>query len=124
MAASKDERNRILQLIELQQITADQAAELLDAMGDEPVRVIEQPRERTIRLRATTLKAGIPQSHVMANLPVSLLRTSFKLGANMFPQVSKGALEDVLRAIERGNAGRLLDVQDLEKGERLEIFVE
>jgi hypothetical protein len=33
-------------------------------------------------------------------------------------------LEDLLRTIENGVTGRVLDLQDLEKGERLEIFVE
>jgi hypothetical protein len=38
--------------------------------------------------------------------------------------VSGSALEDLLRAIESGATGRLLDLQDLEEGERVEIFAE
>jgi len=40
------------------------------------------------------------------------------------PQLSNTALEDLLKAIDSRAAGRLLDLQDLDKGERLEIFVE
>lgn len=125
MPASKDERNRVLQLVEAGQITAYEAAELLDAMGEEQqVRFVEKPRDRTIRLRATTHQAGSPHLNVVANLPMSLLKMSLHLGANLLPQLSHNSVEDVLRAVERGATGRLLDVQDMEKGERLEIFVE
>jgi len=33
-------------------------------------------------------------------------------------------VQNVIRAIETGATGRLLDMQDLEEGKRIEIFVE
>jgi hypothetical protein len=57
-------------------------------------------------------------------VPVSLIKVSLRLGARLVPQLSNSAIEDLLRAIESGATGRLLDLHDLEKGERLEIFVE
>ena len=54
--------------------------------------------------------------------------SNFVLPANwlkpLVPQVSGSALEDLLLAMASGATGRLLDLQDLEEGERVEIFAE
>jgi hypothetical protein len=57
-------------------------------------------------------------------MPVSLIKVSLRLGAQLIPQLKNNAVDDLVRAIDTGNTGRLLDLQDLENGERLEIFVE
>src|SRR5690348_6396896 len=124
MPASKDERDRILQLVEAGQITAMQAAGLLDALTTEADYVSEPKRERTLRLRATNLRSGSHKTSIVATVPVGLIKVSLRLGTNLFPQLGNSALEDLLRAIERSTTGRVLDVQDMEAGERLEIFVE
>jgi hypothetical protein len=124
MPVSKDERDRILQLVEAGQITAMQAAGLLDALATEADYVPEPKRERTLRLRATNLRAGSHKTSIVATVPVGLIKVSLRLGTSLFPQLGSSALEDLLRAIERSTAGRVLDVQDMEMGERLEIFLE
>lgn len=124
MAATRDERDRILQLVEAGQITALQAAELLDALelDDEPQ---EGPvRNRTVRIRVTNTNSKPYQVQTIAVIPVNLLRTALRLGAQLLPQLGHSAVEDLLRTINRGSSGRLLDVQNLEQGERMEIFVE
>ncbi|NTV65660.1 MAG: hypothetical protein HGA65_19295, partial [Oscillochloris sp.] len=47
-----------------------------------------------------------------------------RLGARLAPQLSGSALEDLVRSIEAGMIGRLLEWQDLEEGERVELIVE
>ncbi len=124
MLASKEERARILQLIEEGQVTALQAAQLLDALETEDVRLDEPRRDRIIRVRMTSLNPRAPKMNVAATLPVSLIRASLHLGSQLLPQLGNSALEDLLRTIDTRAAGRLLDLQDLDRGERLEIFVE
>jgi hypothetical protein len=124
MFASKDERDRILRMVETGQISAAQAAQLLDALEVEYERPAESIRGRTLRIRATNLNARMQKVHVTATLPVSVIKASLRLGARLIPQLSNNALEDLLRTIESGTTGRVLDLQDLEQGERLEIFVE
>jgi hypothetical protein len=124
MPVSKDERDRILKLIEAGQITASQAAGLLDALATEVDYVPEPKRERMLRLRATNLRSGAHKTSIMATIPVGLIKVSLRLGTNLFPQLGNSAVDDLLRAIERSATGRVLDVQDMEAGERLEIFVE
>ena len=124
MPTSKDERDRILQMIETGQVTAEQAAQLLDALETEHDRPPERTRGRTLRVRATSLNARMQKVHMTATLPVSVIKASLRLGARLIPQLSNSTLEDLLRTIENGATGRVLDLQDMEKGERLEIFVE
>ncbi len=124
MSTTKDERDRILHMIETGQVTAEQAAQLLDALETESDRLPERIRGRTLRVRATSLNARMQKVHMTATLPVGVIKASLRLGARLIPQLSNSTLEDLLRTIENGMTGRVLDLQDLEKGERLEIFVE
>jgi hypothetical protein len=124
MAASKDERDRILNLVEDGQITATQAAQLLDALETESERPSERNRDRVVRVRVTSMNPRLQKANITATLPLNLIRVSLRLGTQLLPQLSNTALEDLLKAIDSRAAGRLLDLQDLDKGERLEIFVE
>lgn len=124
MALSKEERNRILALVEAGRISAVEAAQLLDALETEVIRPPEAVRERTLRIRATNLNQNKQRKNFIASMPVQLLKTSVRLGGHLLPQLDSRTIADVLRSIEEGNTGRLLDIQDLEQGERLEVFVE
>ncbi|HLI09202.1 MAG TPA: hypothetical protein VKV40_21740 [Ktedonobacteraceae bacterium] len=133
MTASIDERNRILRMVEAGEVTADEAAQLLDALTvSEPEleRERERPfergrsRSRTLRIRVSSLNPKQQRVQVSTTIPLSLIRISLRLGAHLIPQLSNSALEDLLRAIENGASGRVLDVQDLEEGQRVEIFAE
>jgi hypothetical protein len=125
MAAFIDERNRILHMIEMGQMTAEQAAQLLDALGTERERpTIDRNRNRTVRIRVTNSAASRQKINLTATLPVYLIEVSLRLGTRLIPQLSGSALEGLLCSIEEGATGRLLDIQDLEAGERVEIFAE
>ncbi len=124
MSVSKEERDRILSMVEAGQVNASQAAQLLNALEEEQDRPAEPVRDRTIRIRATSISPNPSRIHLIAAMPVSLVKMSFRLGAMLIPQLNYNTLEGVLHSIERGATGRLLDLQDLEKGERLEVFVE
>ena len=124
MSAFTDERNRILHMIETGQITAEQAAQLLDAMASERERPGDRTRSRTVRIRVTNSAANPRKINLTATLPVYLVEVSLRLGTRLIPQLSGSALEDLLRSIQEGATGRLLEIQDLEAGERVEIFAE
>jgi hypothetical protein len=124
MAASKNERNRILSLVEGGQVSAEQAAQLLDALDIETVRPLSRGTDRMLRVRMTNVNAKAPTVHLTASLPVRLLTMSVQLGVRLFPQLENHTLAEILQTIEQGAKGRLLDLQDLEHGERLEIFVD
>ena len=122
MTLLNEERNRILQLVESGQITAPQAADLLDALSSERERPAERIRGRLVRIRVTHTPSN--RQKVNVTIPVSLINVGLRLGARLAPQLSGSALEDLLHAIESGTTGRLLEWHDLEEGERIELFVE
>ncbi len=124
MTTSTDERNRILNMIESGQITAAQAAQLLDALVSEPGRPSERVQNRTVRIWMTDIATNRKKTSVTATMPINLISTSLHLLNRLVPQLNDSAIQNVIRAIERGKTGRLLDLQDLEEGKRLEIFVE
>jgi hypothetical protein len=122
MVAFTEERNRILHMIESHNLTAAEAVQLLDALESEQKHVAERSSKHIVRIRVTTMSVRRQKANV--TVPVELIGVGVRLATRLAPQVSGSALEDLLRAIENGRRGRLLDLQDLELDERVEIFVE
>ena len=124
MTTSTDERNRILNMIETGQITAVQAAQLLDTMLPAYEQYSGQMENRTVRIWMTDMSNNRRKMNMTATIPVYLVSMSLRLLTRMVSQLNDSTIQNVIRAIERGSTGRLLDLQDLEEGKRLEIFVE
>ena len=122
MAASTDERIRILRLVESGNVTAEEAARLLDSLQVKQEHTDEPKRNRIVRVRVTNLANNRQKANV--TVPVSLIDVGLRLATRLVPQIRGSALEDLLHAIENGTTGRLLDLQDLEEGERIEIYAE
>jgi hypothetical protein len=122
MSTPNEERNRILEMVEQGQVSASQAAQLLDALVPERERASERVRNRLVRVRVTDLSSGRQKANV--TIPLGLVNVGLRLGARLAPQISGSALEELLRSVQRGASGRLLEWQDLEEGERVELFVE
>jgi hypothetical protein len=122
MATPVEERNQILSLIQMGSLTAEQAAQLLDALEVEQVQLEGARKNRFVRVRVTDMAAH--RQKVNVTVPVALISVGLRLATRLAPQVRGSALEDLLRAMEGGSTGRLLDLQDLEEGERVEIFAE
>jgi len=121
MPTADSERNRILSMVESGQVSAAEAAQLLDALGGEQ-RAGDRTRSRLVRVRVSELASGRQKASV--SIPVGLINVGLRLGARLAPQLSGSALEELVRAIQRGATGRLLEWQDLEEGERVELIVE
>jgi hypothetical protein len=127
MAPSTDERNRILSLVETGQISASEAARLLDALvleQSQPAQPAERIQNRTIRIWLTDADARQQKIKLTAALPTPLIDASLRMLSHLMPQLNNATVRQLIDAIERGSAGRLLDLQDLEEGKRLEIFIE
>ena len=124
MTTSTDERNRILDMVESGQLTAAQAAELLDTLVPAYKQPISQLQNRTVRIWLTDISTNRRKMNVTATLPVYLLSTSLRLLAHLVADLNDSTMQHVIRAIENGMTGRLIDLQDLEEGKRIEIFVE
>jgi hypothetical protein len=119
-----EERLRILKMIESGQVSAEDGAQLIDALGESQNRERQRPGQppRTLRVRVTDLNTR--RQKINVTIPVSLVGVGLKLGAKLVPRMAGANADELMRKIESGATGRIFEMQDLDEAERIEIFVE
>jgi hypothetical protein len=133
--ATSEERMKILKMIQEGKITANEGAELLEALDSRPVKsgvsvpVAEPPmppismREpRWFRVVVTDTNTG--KTRVNVRLPVSLISAGLKMGARFSPQVEGVDSEQLMNFLRSGETGKVIDVLDEEDGEHVEVYIE
>ncbi len=124
-------RSDILAQLASGQISADQAAEQLrePSTPPEPQPAPQLPTPdkpassaRWLRVRVSDLVSG--RQRVSVNLPLSWLPIGLRLGARFSPEVAALDPDELLAALQSGTSGPLVDVEDLDDGQRVQIFVE
>ena len=119
-----EERMRILKMVEGGQISAQEGSRLLETLEEQTL-----PRERSRPAAARSLRVRVTDTasnrqKINVTLPVGLINVGLKLGARLTPDSAGGAIERIKRAVESGATGRIYELQDLDEGERIEIFIE
>lgn len=126
--ASTEERMQILKMVAEGTVSADEGARLLGALETDPkprgVRsAVSQPSTpRWFRVRVTDLETG--RDKVNVNLPMGLVDVGIRMGARFAPELSDMDLGEIIEQIKAGAQGKIVEVEDVEDGERVEIFVE
>jgi SHOCT-like domain len=126
--ATTEERMQILRMVAEKKITAEEGARLLSALEPEKkkeqrvVMVSAPASPRWFRIRVTDLETG--KSKVNVNLPMSLVNVGIKMGARFAPEVEGVDFDEIVEQIKSGAEGKIIDVEDVEDGERVEIYVE
>jgi hypothetical protein len=128
--ATAEERMQILKMIEAKQITAEEGAKLLTALGEKDKNNNAsgpQPSPATsgrwFRVRVTDLKTG--RRKVNVNIPLGLVDVGLKMGAKFAPAGLEGLdVNQILTAMKSGTQGKVVDVEDEEDGEHVEVFIE
>ncbi len=78
---------------------------------------------KSMRVRVTDLKTGKSKANV--NIPMGIVSFGLKMGAKFAPAELDGMdMNQILLAIQSGGTGKIVDVEDEEKGEHVEVFVE
>lgn len=116
-----EERLQILRMIEGGQITAEEGAKLLDAVEEPSSGESSGGSPRWFRVRVTDLHTG--KHKVNINLPMKLLDVGASIAAK-FGAPADLDIGEVVKAIKEGAQGQIVDVEDMEEGERVEIYVE
>jgi len=125
--ATTEERMQILNMVAEGKITAEEGAQLLGALEPErkkEVRLVsESPSApRWFRVRVTDLETG--KNKVNVNLPMSLVDVGTRMGARFAPELEDMDFHDIIEQVKSGAQGKIVEVEDLEGGERVEIYVE
>jgi hypothetical protein len=117
-----DEKDRVLKLLEEKKITAEEAARLLDAISRSDG---GEGRNRFLKVRV--FDRNSEQAKVNVTLPIGLV----KWGMNFIPDSAKAKIEEqeidmklITEALEKGITGKIVDVEDEEKGQHVEVWLE
>lgn len=129
--ATNEERLKILTMLQDGVINADEAAQLLEALGEDKPRrpganFSPQPPPgrpgRWLRVRVTDVDSG--KTRVNVRLPVGLIGSGLKFGMRFAPEVEGLDPDALLEAIQTGELGQIVDVYDEEDGEHVEVYIE
>jgi hypothetical protein len=133
--ATSEERMKILKMIQEGKITADEGAELLEALDPRQVKTgapvpapapplppISMREPRWFRVVVTDTNTG--KTRVNVRLPVSLISAGLKMGARFSPQVEGVDSEQLMNFLRSGETGKVIDVLDEEDGEHVEVYIE
>jgi hypothetical protein len=125
--ATTEERMQILNMVAEGVISADEGAKLLVALEPEKKRETRPTMTgpiapRWFRVRVTDLETG--KNKVNVNLPMSLVEVGTRMGARFAPELEGMDFNDLVEQIKSGAQGKIIEVEDLEDGERVEIYVE
>lgn len=122
--ALSEERMQILNMIQNGQITAEEGTKLLSALkaGKKESAAVEGARPRWFRVRVTDLRTG--KNKVNMNIPMALVNVGVKMGARFVPDTGDVDFDEIRDALQSGQSGKILEVEDEDDQERVEIFVE
>ncbi len=123
-----EERMQILKMIEEGKVSAQEGLELMNALDQAPAEesLTNATHAKWIKIRVMTMD-GIVKTKV--NLPISLVDIGLKLGTSYAPQMMESGLnkidiKTIMEAVKNGAQGKIAEIEDEERQEKIEIYVE
>lgn len=129
--ANREDRIRILKMIQEGRLTAAQGLQLLEVLNSPspakltPAETTTPPvsgRMRFLVVRVTDLTTR--RVRVNIRVPVNVVTAGIKMGARFSPLVEGLDLGEVMAYIQSGQTGLVMDVVDQKDGEHVEVFIE
>lgn len=135
----ENNRSEILSQLASGQITAEQAAEQLrgsaapqapeaPAQASQPSTPPAQPEQnagvanRWLRIRVSDIASG--RQRVSVNVPLKWVSYGLRIGARYSPELAGLDANELLAMLQSGGNGQVVDVEDLDAGEHVQIYVE
>ena len=132
---STEERIQILKMVQESKISVEDAAQLLEeldggekgAPAPQSASPIAEPqglgrKPRWLRVRVTDTDSGRPRVNV--RLPISMVNIGLKMGTRFAPEIDGLDADQLVKLIESGEIGQIVDVMDDKDGEHVEVFLE
>ena len=126
--ATTEERMKILNMVAEGKISAEEGAKLLAALAEGSkkaevsLKMGRPSTPRWFRVRVTDLETG--KDKVNVNLPMSLVDVGTRMGARFAPELEDMDFAEIMEQIQSGAQGKIIEVEDVDEGERVEIYVE
>ena len=126
--ATSEERLKILNMIAEGKISAEDGANLLNALKDAgrkaPAPGAGSPGGEEARYMRILVSGLDGKQKVNVNIPMNLVNVGLRMGAKFAPDMDGLDVEEVMAAIRNGAHGKIIDVTDNDSGEHVEIYVE
>jgi len=129
---TSEERMKILNMIQEGKISAEEGLQLLNALDlvDRKAAKADKaekasgvsPVGKFFRVTVTDIDSG--KNRVNVRLPISVVMAGVKMGARFSPEVEGLDMQQLIRMVESGATGKIVDVLDDEDGEHVEVFIE
>ena len=116
-------RTEVLKMVESGQLSAIEAMAKLTP-PKKPALKLTTPegQRRWFHVRVTNLDTGQPQ--VTVNLPMSLVQVGLSIGSRFAPEIDGLDWQTIANALNDETTGQIVEVEDLEEGKRVEVYVE
>jgi hypothetical protein len=116
-------RTEVLKMVESGQLSAAEAMAKLSAPKKPSLKLTAPAgRMRWFHVRVTNLDTGQPQ--VTVNLPMSLVQVGLSIGSRFAPEIDGLDWQTIANALNDETTGQIVEVEDLEQGKRVEVYVE
>jgi hypothetical protein len=127
---SSEERLKVLKMVEENKISAEQAVQLLMALESQGKSAkktedsggVFKTGTKWLRVRVTDTNTG--RTRVNIRVPTSLVGAGLKMGMRLSPEIEGLDTEQIMKFIEAGTVGKIIDVTDEKDGEQVEVFLE
>ncbi len=130
---NKDERTKILQMVQEGKITPEEGIQLLDMLEgqDKPeIKRADKPVDnrpaggegKWCRIMVSDMDTG--RTKVNVRLPLGLINAGVKMGARFAPEMQDMDFSEFIQAARAGEIGRMVEVDDVDDREHVEIFIE
>jgi hypothetical protein len=115
---------QILKMIEEGQISADEGARLLRALGSKTSArpAVDRPTARWFRVRVTDLETG--RHKINVTIPLGLVNVGLRMGARFIPESAEVDVEELVEQIRSGAQGKVFESTSDTDDEHIEIFIE
>lgn len=123
-----EERLQILRMVQEGKVSAEEAAKLLEALGTQhsDAAPVETSRRRNRMVRIIVREGE--GTKVNVNVPLDLARIALKFIPSKVLKSDEGEslvdLDEVIRLLEEGLEGKLIDVVEESSNTRVEVLVE
>ena len=124
------EKMQILKMVENGQISASEAAQLLDAIGEKDDIVSLTKEQSNIKGKVLRVRVyeGNEKIKVNVNLPLRLVEVLVDIGikflpVDKYPDLKKINMDELKELIEAGIEGKIVDI-DSADGTKVEVFIE
>ena len=122
----EQETKRILEMLQVGQITQTEAARLLDALENTKAPSAPRTSPRTLRINVTDTRTG--RAKVNISIPLSLVQVASKMGLTLgikhAPELADVDFDEMFAAIKSGAEGKIVDIEDEEDRQHVVVMVE